>query len=108
MSALRVEHRLFAAELMAAQPCRGYRIWLRYSDNAEGWLDLRQLAARAEFAGWREPGAFTRMRITPAGHLAWPGGIALASAALYSALAANQDLEKLFPWPNGVAPAYRS
>ena len=43
-----------------------YRIWLRYSDGAEGEVDLSDIAGRGIFERWNEPGFFEKVYIASA------------------------------------------
>ena len=44
----------------------GYRLWLRYTDGAEGEVDLSHLAGQGVFKVWQSRDAFAAVRIRPA------------------------------------------
>jgi hypothetical protein len=72
-------HRIVAAEALPE-----YRVRIRFSDGAEGEVDLSDLVGRGVFAAWEDPDVFARVSIDPETHtLAWPGGVDLCPDRLY-------------------------
>lgn len=59
------------------KPLDTYRIWVKYSDGAEGIVDLTHLAGKGVFALWNAPGAFQDVHIGPSGEIAWSDEIDL-------------------------------
>jgi len=52
-----------------------YRLWLRFSDGAEGEIDLDQQLTGPIFQPLRDPSAFAAVRIDPEIRtIAWPNG----------------------------------
>ncbi len=52
-----------------------YRLWLRFSDGAEGEIDLGQQLAGPIFQPLRDPSAFAAVRVDPEIRtIAWPNG----------------------------------
>lgn len=50
---------------------KGYRIWIRFNDGAEGELDLVEYAAKPWFKPWRDRSVFEKVRISPYDALIW-------------------------------------
>ena len=44
--------------VMDVRPLENYRVWLRFSDGAEGEIDLIELASRGVFVAWADPALF--------------------------------------------------
>lgn len=62
-----------------------YRIWVRFSDDVEGTVDLAHLAGKGVFRAWDAPGAFEKVFVSPeSGTVAWPGEIDLDPDVLYA------------------------
>jgi hypothetical protein len=72
--------------IAAAKAQPGYRLWLRFTDGAEGVVDLAHLVGRGIFSAWDDPAAFARVEVDPAtGTVVWPAlGIDLDPDVLYS------------------------
>ena len=68
---------------IAVEPREGYRIWLRYSDGAEGEVNLSHLAGRGVFKAWHDRACFEGVRITEYDSIAWSEEIELCPDALY-------------------------
>jgi len=68
-----------------------YRLWLRFSDGAEGEIDLGQQLTGPIFQPLRNPSAFAAVRIDPEiGTIAWPNGADFAPEFLRSLLGDNK------------------
>ncbi len=65
---------------------KGYRIWIRYSDGAEGEIDLSDLVGKGVFAAWNEPGYFERVHITEHRSIAWDDDLEICPDATYMEL----------------------
>ena len=63
-----------------------YKLWLRYSDGAEGEVDLSDLAGRGVFKLWDDYSAFESARIGEHGEIIWNDAIDLCPDALYMKL----------------------
>jgi len=72
-----------------------YRVWLKYSDSAEGEVDLSDLAGRGVFELWEEPGKFSNVRVGPFGEASWGDEVELCPDALYLRLT-GRTLEDVF------------
>jgi hypothetical protein len=64
-------------------PLQHYRIWLRFSDGAQGELDLSDLAGRGVFSAWADRSVFAAVRVDRFGGIEWPGEIDMCPDALY-------------------------
>ena len=63
----------------------GYSLQLRFSDGAEGIVDLSYIPRQGVFESWNDPSFFREVSIDPeTGTLAWPGEIDLDPYVLYS------------------------
>jgi hypothetical protein len=71
--------------IVQVQPKAGYRLWLRFTDGAEGEVDLSHLVGRGVFQAWQNPAEFAKVMVDPeTGTVAWPGGIDLDPDVLYA------------------------
>ena len=70
----------------AVEPRQGFRIWLRYSDGAEGEIDLSHLVGRGVFKAWDDPAHFKGVRLTEYDAIAWDDDLELCPDALYMKL----------------------
>ena len=68
---------------IAVEPRDGYSIWLRYSDNSEGEIDLSHLAGRGVFSAWDDRAFFETVRVEDHGAVAWGEDLELCPDALY-------------------------
>ncbi len=84
------------SRIIEVRPSDGYRIWLRFSDGAEGEVDLSDLAGRGVFAPWAEPNVFKAVRVEKGGGIEWPGEIDMCPDALYLRLT-GKAVDEVFP-----------
>ena len=73
-----------------------YKIWIRYSDGAEGEVDLSNLAGRGVFSLWRDYAAFKNVRLGPNREIAWSDEVELCPDSIYLKLT-GQTPEEVFP-----------
>lgn len=73
-----------------------FKLWLRYSDGAEGEVDLSDLAGRGVFKLWNDYKAFERAHIGDHGEITWNDEIDLCPDALYMRLTGRRP-EDVFP-----------
>ena len=83
-------------KLVEVRVLGGYRVWLRFTDGAEGEVDLSDLAGRGVFEAWNDRQFFENVRIDQSGALAWGGDIDLCPDALYLRLTGKTP-EEVFP-----------
>jgi len=75
--------------IISVRPDRDYRIWIRFSDGAEGIVDLGPDLSGPLFGPLREPALFAQLRFDPDIHtVVWPNGADLAPEYLRSLLEA--------------------
>ncbi len=65
------------------RPRSGCKLWLRFSDGAEGILDLSRLAGRGAFRCWDAADAFEAVRVAEHGAVVWGDDVELCPDALY-------------------------
>ena len=66
------------------RPLEGFQIWIKFSDGAEGVIDLSGFAGRGVFSIWEDLSVFQAVFVDPVSHtVAWPGGIDLCPDSLY-------------------------
>ena len=73
-----------------------YRIYIKFSDGAEGEVDLSDLAGQGVFKAWEDPRAFEAVRIGPGRQVQWGDEIELCPDALYLRLTGKTP-EEVFP-----------
>ncbi len=82
---------------VSVKPLPGYKIWVKFSDGAEGEVDLTALAGKGVFARWRSRGVFETVHIDPErGTVAWDDEIDLCPDSLYMEITGDGP-EKVFP-----------
>lgn len=64
----------------------GYKIWVRFADEAEGQVDLSHLAGRGVFALWQDDRAFQNVHVGAHGQLAWSEEVEICPDSLYLCL----------------------
>lgn len=87
---------LIHMKITELSPRNGYRLYLRYEDNARGEVDLSSYVGKGVFSAWSAPGAFEQVQLSELGHPRWPGEIDLCPDALYLSLT-NKRPEDIFP-----------
>ena len=79
------------ARLIAAWPLERYQLWLAYADGTEGAVDLEDQLIPWSLESLRDLREFRRLTLDRSQNaLAWPGGIALDTTALYRELKLRQ------------------
>ena len=73
-----------------------YKLWIRYSDGAEGEVDLSDLAGKGVFRLWDDYKVFERAHIGAHGEITWNDEIDLCPDALYMRLTGKRP-EEVFP-----------
>ena len=61
----------------------GYRIWIKFSDGAEGELDLCHLVGKGVFKAWDDRRFFENVRITPYEAVTWGEDLDLCPDTFY-------------------------
>ena len=87
---------------VAVEPRDGHRILVRYADDAEGEVDLSDLARKGLFAAWLEPEFFDQVHISEWSSIAWNDEIELCPDTLYLELTRKTtDDDSSDPRPRG-------
>ena len=73
-----------------------YRIWIRYSDGAEGEVDFSRLAGQGVFKLWDDYRNFEKAYISDAGAIAWSEAVEICPDATYMRLT-GKSVDELFP-----------
>jgi hypothetical protein len=69
---------------VSVKAIKKYVIWLKYSDNTEGQVDLSHLAAKPAFVEWSTSDLFYNVFINAETHaIAWNNDIDLCPDSLY-------------------------
>jgi len=82
--------------IVEVKPKSHYHLWIRFSDNAQGEVDVSHLAGKGVFSKWEEPGEFERVKIGSGGELVWGDTIDLCPDALYMKVT-GKSAEEVFP-----------
>jgi len=73
-----------------------FRIWIKFSDNFEGIVDLSDVAGKGVFSVWKDRKFFEAAFIDAVSHtVAWPGGIDLCPDSLYAELTGTKITSQL-------------
>ena len=86
---------------MQVEPREGFKIWIRYSDGAEGEVDLSHLAGRGVFEAWNDRACFEAVYVTEYDAIAWSEEIELCPDALYMRLT-GKSLAEIMPEAKAV------
>lgn len=81
---------------LQVEPLSGHKIWIRYSDGAEGEVDLSDLAGRGVFQLWDRPGEFEKVHIGPGNAISWTDQVELCPDSVYLKLTGKSP-EDIFP-----------
>lgn len=93
-------------KIVEVQPLNGYRIWVRFSDDTQGEIDLSDLAGHGVFSAWADQNVFSAVRVDTSGGIEWPGEIDMCPDALYLRLS-GKTAEDIFPGLGGRFPSDR-
>jgi hypothetical protein len=81
---------------VAVKPLADYRLWIRYSDGAEGEVDFSHLAGKGVFKLWDDYTNFERVYLSAAGAIAWSDSVEVCPDATYMRLT-SKSVDELFP-----------
>jgi Protein of unknown function (DUF2442) len=83
--------------IIEARVLDSFRLYIKFSDGAEGEVDLSALAGQGVFAAWNDPAFFERVQIGSSGRsLDWSDQIDLSADSLYLNLT-GKTTQELFP-----------
>jgi hypothetical protein len=87
-----------------ARHVRDYVVWLRFSDETEGELDLREELHGEMFEPLRDKRLFRAVALHPEWHtIAWPNGADFAPEFLHAAVSARLTRRSSRPRPRGAS-----
>lgn len=78
------------------KPLDNYRLWVRFSDDVAGVVDLSEFAGSGVFALWDDYREFQKVHIGPDGEIAWSDQIDMCPDAIYLKITDKRP-EELFP-----------
>jgi hypothetical protein len=78
------------------KPLDDYRLWVKFSDDTEGIVDLSGFVGKGIFALWNDYREFQKVYIGPGGEIAWSEQIDMCPDAIYLKIT-GQKPEELFP-----------
>jgi hypothetical protein len=82
--------------ILEVKPLEKYKLWLKFSDQTSGEVDLSHLAGKGVFALWNAPGKFQQVRLERGRRVAWKDEIDMDADSLYLQLTGKQPAD-LFP-----------
>jgi Protein of unknown function (DUF2442) len=77
-------------------PLQGYKLHIRFTDGAEGNVDLSHLAGKGVFSLWNTPGAFESVHVGSSGEIKWSDEVEICSDTLYMEITGKSPAE-VFP-----------
>ena len=84
-------------KIIEARVLDSFRLYVKFSDGAEGEVDLSDLAGQGVFAAWNDPAFFKQVQIGSLGRsLNWSDQIDLSADSLYLNLT-GKTAQELFP-----------
>jgi hypothetical protein len=83
--------------IIEARVLDSFRLFVKFSDGAEGEVDLSALAGQGVFTSWNDPAFFKQVQIGSSGRsLDWDEQIDLSADSLYLNLT-GKTVQELFP-----------
>jgi hypothetical protein len=79
--------------ILQVKPLANFKLWLKFSDQASGEVDLSHLAGKGVFAFWDTPGNFEQVRLETGRRIAWNDEIEMDADSLYLQLTGKQPAE---------------
>jgi hypothetical protein len=84
-------------KIIEARVLDSYRLHVKFSDGAEGEVDLSALAGQGVFSAWGNPAFFEQLQISSSGRsLEWGNQIDLSADSLYLKVT-GKTVQELFP-----------
>jgi hypothetical protein len=77
------------------KPLDNYRLWVKFSDGAEGIVDLSEFVGKGVFALWNDYREFQKVHIGPGSEIAWSDQIDMCPDAIYLKITGKKP-EELF------------
>ena len=82
--------------ILEIKPLERYKLWLKFSDQTSGEVDLSYLVGIGVFIFWDAPGNFEQARLENGRWIAWDDDIDMDADSLYLQLTGKQP-DDLFP-----------
>jgi hypothetical protein len=82
--------------LTEVKPLKNYRLYVKFSDGAQGEIDLSELAGKGVFALWNDYSQFETVAIGSTGELAWNDVVDLDGLGIYLKLTGKKP-EDILP-----------
>ncbi len=83
-------------KIIDVKPLENYRVWIKFSDEVEGTVDLSELVGKGVFSAWEDVNFFNSVFIDQESHtIAWQGGIDLCPDNLYAKVLGVEPLRIL-------------
>jgi hypothetical protein len=87
---------MYTPKILEARPLDNYKIWLKFTDQSAGNVDLSHLAGKGVFTSWNEYENFKNITIENGRRLVWPDEIDIDADSLYLKLT-GKTIDELFP-----------
>ena len=87
---------MFTPKILEARPQDDFKIWLKFTDQSAGSVNLSHLAGKGVFASWNNYENFKLVTIENGRRLVWPDEIDIDADSLYLRLTGKSP-EDLFP-----------
>jgi len=81
--------------LKEVKPLENYRLYLKFSDNTEGTVDLTEFAGRGVFALWDDYSQFEKVAIGSSGELVWNEDVDMDGLGIYLKLTGKKPEDVL-------------
>ena len=81
--------------LLEVKPLEEFNLYVKYSDGAEGKVDLSEFAGKGVFALWNDYGQFKKVTIGSSGELVWNEDVDMDGLGIYLRLTGKKPEEVL-------------
>jgi len=81
--------------LKEVKPLENYRLYVKFSDNTEGTVDLAEFAGRGVFALWDDYSQFEKVAIGSSGELVWNEDVDMDGLGIYLKLTGKKPEDVL-------------
>jgi hypothetical protein len=87
---------MYTPKILEARPLDNYKIWLKFTDQSAGDVDLSHLAGKGVFSSWNKYENFKNVSVENCRRLVWPDEIDIDADSLYLKLTGKTP-EDIFP-----------
>jgi hypothetical protein len=87
---------MYTPKILEARPLDNYKIWLKFTDQSAGDVDLSHLAGKGVFSSWNKYENFKNVSVENGRRLVWPDEIDIDADSLYLKLTGKTP-EDIFP-----------